>query len=325
MTHIYDLQVNKIAYTPRRFTAESMAMIDLANTIILDLIRSGFSVSLRQLYYQFVTRNAIENTERSYKRFGELINAARLAGHISWKAIEDRTRNLNKYDSWNSPEQIIQACADQISNDWHKNQKYRIEIWVEKDALKDVIAVAANKYRVPYLACRGYMSQSEMWEASQRYIEYNSNGQDVVIIHLGDHDPSGIDMTRDITDRLNLFIEQQGYCGNWNDHVVTVERVALNFDQLATYNPPPNPAKISDSRAVDYIRKFGNESWELDALAPQVLAEIISTMIEEYIDLDEIKKQQLIEQSWRDGLKGLVEGWRSTYAPMLGIQPDDED
>lgn len=93
-----------------------------------------------------------------------------------------------------------------------------------------------------------------MWSAAQRFIsqDYRDNR---VIIHLGDHDPSGIDMTRDIQERLQMFGAD-----------VYVKRVALTMNQIGTYNPPPNPAKITDSRASKYIDEYSNESWELDAL-----------------------------------------------------------
>lgn len=320
----------KITYTPRRFGADSMELIDTANEIISDYHRQGYNLTLRQLYYQFVARDIIPNSDKSYKRLGELINAGRLAGLVSWRAIEDRTRNLAGYPSWESPAQIIKAAASSIAVDLWKDQPYRIEVWVEKEALAGVIQRPAARYKVPYLSCRGYMSQSEMWSAAQRYISYlrdKENPQDIVIIHLGDHDPSGIDMTRDIQDRLNLFINDQGYTANYGDNPVTVRRIALNRYQVDEYNPPPNPAKITDSRAGEYIREHGEYSWELDALQPQLINDLIVDEINIYRDAGRYEARQAIEQSWRDGLKLLSDNWESTYAPMLGVAsiPDEDD
>jgi hypothetical protein len=97
-----------------------------------------------------------------------------------------------------------------------------------------------------------------------------------VIIHLGDHDPSGIDMSRDIEDRLSLFAE----CN------VEVRRIALNMDQIDEFNPPPNPAKTTDSRFGEYAARFGNESWELDALRPEMLIDLIGSEIYSLLDMD---------------------------------------
>ena len=113
-----------------------------------------------------------------------------------------------------------------------------------------------------------------MWSAGRRILGYFDEGKDPLILHLGDHDPSGIDMSRDIEDRLSLFAEQP----------VEVRRIALNMDQVQAYNPPPNPAKITDSRSAGYIERFGHESWELDALEPQVLSDLIRQHIQDEMD-----------------------------------------
>ncbi len=106
---------------------------------------------------------------------------------------------------------------------------------------------------VPYFSCRGYTSQSEMWAAAQRLLGYiwAKQRQHVTILHFGDHDPSGIDMTRDIRERLSLFCGGEGFA---------VRRIALNMDQVRQYDPPPNPAKLTDTRVDAYLRKYGDDS-----------------------------------------------------------------
>lgn len=171
---------------------------------------------------------------------------------------------------WKDPSSIIDACAQQYKLDLWEDQYYRPEVWVEKEALLSVVEAACEPYRVPYFACKGYVSQSAMWAAgAKRLAHHINNQQEPVIIHLGDHDPSGIDMTRDIIDRLNLFTTDS----------VTVFRIALNFDQIEKYKPPPNPAKITDSRFATYAEQHGEESWELDALSPKVLVAMIQKQI----------------------------------------------
>lgn len=177
----------------------------------------------------------------------------------------------------------------------------RIEVWVEKEALVGVIERVAFKYRCPYFACRGYTSQSESWRAGVRFADYVDRGQPVKIIHLGDHDPSGIDMTRDNDDRLQLFSEGAD---------VEVIRVALNFDQVLKYNPPPNPAKFQDPRAASYVRLHGNESWELDALDPKVIDDLISTEIAQYIDWDNWDEMKKREDAARAKIKEIAENWK---------------
>lgn len=281
--------MSKICYQQKKFNVEHTIIIQQANTIIAEYEELGYSLTLRQVYYQFVRRNwfpatwqdpatGSTNNERSYKKLGSIINDARLAGLIDWDAIEDRTRNLKALAHWETPADIIDTVSKQFRVDIWKDQPRYVEVWVEKDALLGVVERACNKWDVPYFSCRGYTSQSEMWGAAMRLVNHAQDAQTTSIIHLGDHDPSGKDMTRDVIERLQMFMEHHG------QDAVEVSRIALNMDQIEKYNPPPNPAKITDSRADAYIAEFGNESWELDALEPQVIEALIEAQIEEFIE-----------------------------------------
>lgn len=250
--------------------ASSLALIETANGIIREYAAQGYQLTLRQLYYQHVARGLIENTEKSYKNLGELINKGRLAGLIDWSAIEDRTRNLRGTSHWKSPEAIIHSAYRSFRIDKWQNQPNRVEVWVEKDALVGILQRVCTEHDVDYFACRGYVSQSEMYEAAKRIASYVKGGQAVTILHLGDHDPSGIDMTRDIKDRLWMFLRGLD---------ADVNRLALNWNQIEVYSPPPNPAKTTDARFNGYAAQYGDESWELDALEPQVIADLIANNI----------------------------------------------
>jgi len=258
--------VPKICYTPRKFSPESLAMIEKANAIIAEYESQGFALTLRQLYYQFVARDLIPNNVRSYKNLGSVVNDARLAGLIDWNHITDRTRSLKGRSHWDSPADIIEAVSNSYHIDMWARQEWRPEIWIEKDAVAGVVEGVCRELDVPYFSCRGYTSQSEMWVGGQRIASWRKSKkqQTPIIFHFGDHDPSGKDMTRDIVDRLELFMGG-----------VKLERLALNMDQVEKYDPPPNPAKITDSRSTAYIAEFGAESWELDALEPKVITDLI--------------------------------------------------
>ena len=277
----------KICYRPKKFSAERSAVIDKANEIIGDYQGQGFDLTLRQLYYQFVSRDLIKNNFQEYKRLGDIINDGRLAGLISWKAIVDRTRNVETPATWSSPASVLEAAASCYASDWWKDQPVYVEVWIEKDALVGVIEGVCERFQVPHFSCRGYTSQSEMWEAAQRLSRKRKNGgrqeKDVVILHLGDHDPSGIDMTRDIESRLNEFS---------NSAHIQVERIALNMRQVDEYSPPPNFAKATDARFEDYRAKFGEDCWELDALEPSVISDLIEYHLNEVIVMDDFEAAQ---------------------------------
>ena len=260
----------KIQYKEIRFQQKSLDLIELVNQVVDEYSAQGYELTLRQVYYQLVARGYIPNNERSYKNVGSLINDGRLAGLIDWHSVTDRTRNLRKESHWDNPADVIASARYSYNLDKWKGQPNYVEVWVEKDALVDIVGQACSPLDTPYFSCRGYTSQSEMWSAAQRFIRQEQR-EKRIIIHLGDHDPSGIDMTRDIQERLEMFGAD-----------VYVKRVALTMNQIQTYNPPPNPAKITDSRASKYIDQFGDESWELDALEPKVITDLIKKQVTMY-------------------------------------------
>jgi hypothetical protein len=294
----------KIAYVPRDFNLSSQAVIVRANQIITEYVAQGFTLTLRQLYYQFVARGFLANKQTEYKRLGSIVNDGRLAGLIDWTAIEDRTRWLrDNDDDHGDPDTWLGRIVDAFHKARWDDQPSAPEVWIEKDALVGVVEAACAPLRVPYFACRGYASQSEVWEAAQRMIRYRRAGRDPVIFHLGDHDPSGIDMTRDITDRLALFCESHGV------EAPQIKRLALNMPQVEEWNPPPNPAKMSDSRFEGYEREFGDESWELDALDPATLRDLISTNVEALIDRERWDAMEAAETEAQDRLRMVSDRW----------------
>lgn len=263
----------KIKYKQINFRPKSLELICLVNQVINEYKEQGYELTLRQAYYQLVARGYIPNNERSYKNIGNLINDGRLAGLIDWTAITDRTRNLRGNSHWNNPSDVIASAKySYLLNKW-KGQPNYVEVWVEKDALVDIVGQACRPFHVGVtlhsLKCGG---------AAQRFLR-QSDRERRIIIHLGDHDPSGIDMTRDIQERLEMFGAD-----------VYVKRVALTMEQIETYNPPPNPAKLTDSRCGKYIAEFGDESWELDALEPKMLTNLIIEQVTMYRD-DEIYQE----------------------------------
>ncbi|MGW2220122.1 hypothetical protein ACWCSD_34480 [Nonomuraea sp. NPDC001684] len=285
-------------YIPKKFNTTHLDIIDKANAICADYQRQGFDLTLRQLYYQFVARGWLENSQKKYKWLGEIVSDARLAGAMDWDYIVDRTRNLRGLPHWNDPSHIIDSVAYSYRTERWANQDHRIEVWIEKDALVGVIANVCQRHDVDYFSCRGYTSISEVHQAAQRLIRYNRRGQKPVILHLGDHDPSGVDMTRDIRERLELFGAD-----------VEIIRIALNMDQVEQYNPPPNPAKMSDSRSGRYVIEHGYSSWELDALDPTTLDALIADRIADLLDHDQWQHDTTAMEEERTLLTAVSNRW----------------
>lgn len=286
-------------FIEKNFRADTLEIIQHANAITTDYARRGFKLTLRQLFYQFVARDLLPNSQKQYKRLGSIVDDARQAGMLDWSTIEDRTRNVEKPSVWTSPESIIAAVADQYQEDPWRGQKYRPEVWIEKDALVGVIEPVCERYRVPYFACRGYTSQSEAYAAGKRFQAYRRQGFRPIVLHLGDHDPSGLHMTVDNGNRLDLF--SGGH--------VEVRRLALNMAQIDQYDPPPNPAKDTDSRFESYAAEHGESSWELDALDPDVIDQIIEDALKTLIDQDTWDAAMAVEEENKDSLDDASGNW----------------
>lgn len=299
-----------IAYKEINLSEARRALIFKANEIIELYNGQGYTLTLRQLYYQFVARDLISNDERSYKNLGSCISDARDTGRIDWFAIEDRGRGVRPWLIEEDEQEVLNEIESGLALDFWERQNTYVEVWVEKDALSSVIRRPCERYRVPYMPCKGYLSASEAWRSGRRFQSMYEQGRQCVLIHLGDHDPSGIDMTRDNEDRLFTYSEGAE---------IDVRRIALNMDQVRQYNPPPNPAKITDSRAREYIKRFGRVSWELDALEPSVLETLIRQEIETLIDPDIWHDTQTEETERREALALLHEHWPEVRNFVKGI------
>jgi hypothetical protein len=281
-------------YRPNRKTCQ---LVNECNEILLDFTGQGYTLTVRQLYYQLVARDRIPNTDNSYKRLVSIVSRARDAGLIDWDHIGDRGRQIHSFGHWETGRDFLVQKANQFSLDWWKGQKIRCFVLVEKDALAEVVGRAASAYDTPYLACRGYPSATVTWDLARNWMLKSSDGcKHYRVLHLGDHDPSGIDMTRDLERRFWRYsypIQED----KEEPPVIEVKRIALNMDQIQQFNPPPNPAKLTDPRAPKYIEEFGTDkSWELDALTPQTIEGLIREGLEEVLDMELFKKRKAKEE-----------------------------
>lgn len=285
------------------FRQDAIDIIDYCNDVICDYMADGLRLTLRQLYYQLVSANRIPNTERSYKNLGSIVSRARLSGMMDWDAIEDRVRVPRVHYDWSSVESIVRAALRQFRKPRLDGQESYLELWVEKDALAGVLSPIADDYHITLMVNRGYSSQSAMYESAQRIKNgvLRNGCQYATILYLGDLDPSGEDMVRDINDRLTMFLDT-------DDEYLSIEvtKVALNMEQVKEYSLPPNPAKLSDSRSKAFVAKYGTQSWEVDALPPSVLREIICEEIELRMDMKKYNKIILQENEERESVLAAV-------------------
>lgn len=267
------------AYQEINFKPDTLAFIQTLNEIIEEYQEAGYVLTVRQLYYQLVARDIIPNTLQDYKRAASVINDSKMAGLIDWDAIEDRTREFVSRSRWTSGASILRSAAQSYHQDLWLGQEYRVFVIVEKEALAGVLERPCNDLDIPLLAARGYPSGTVLREfAREKILPAFEESQTPIILHLGDHDPSGIDMTRDLKERLALF-------GEYRDaDYVDLYRIALNMDQVEEMNPPENPAKKTDARFKSYRENYGNSSWELDALPPEYLDNLVRESALQFVD-----------------------------------------
>ena len=263
----------KVKYIKKRLTSKKMELVEIANKICEEYLERGYILTLRQCYYQAVSKALIENNNNSYKRFGEAVKDGRLLGLIDWAAIEDRSRSLFGNNHIDNPAELIEKTVYRYKVDKWEGQPCYLECWIEKDALRQVAGKACAPLDVDYFPCKGYPSISELRDAALRF--QRRADRECIILYLGDHDPSGVDMDRNLRDAMALYGAD-----------VKITRLALNMQQVQEYNPPPNFAKESDSRYGQYVKKYGEHCWELDAMKPEIMEDIIRAAIQKHMDAD---------------------------------------
>lgn len=296
-------------FVPKNFSDEHMAIIVHADAYIDDMAAQGYRVTLRQIFYMFVAEGEeaawFANTPQNYKRLGTILGHARLAGLIDWDSMEDRGRSVDTVPSWENPQAIMEAVVDQYQEDLWAGQSRRVHFRIEKDALSGVILPICKRWRVPHIACRGNTSHSEAYEAGKLLRRQLDEGLWPLVIYMGDHDPTGLDMTRDTESRLSLFAREK----------IEVRRIALNYDQIEELRLPHNPLKLkddgslSDSRGKGYRAIYGNESWELDALKPRYIDDLISAEISKEIDFDIWNRNKAAEEHNQRILASVLNRW----------------
>lgn len=290
--------------------------IERVNEVLDRAAADNVRMTVRSIYYKFVKNGWIPNADREYKNLGTAIDAGRMNGLISWDAIEDMERSLYGINTSPAPEALLEGLDEKFHLDLWADQDWRPEVWVEKKGMVGVISAICNELRVDFFPCKGYNSQTEAYKAGRRMARYIRKGQRPIVFHLGDHDPSGLDMTRDNRERLELFAGVP----------VTVVRLALNMDQIEELQPPENPAKTTDIRITSYARYMFNHgyedpkelpSWEVDALEPTYIRDLIRDNVDRLRD----------EERWSAALAREVAGkeWLRTVQGGPKREDDEED
>lgn len=288
----------KQAYTKTRIRRSTLELIAVMNGVLAEYARDGYVLTVRQLYYQMIAQDLLpdswidekynlknhlpadtKNTIKSYKNLASILVDARLNGLVDWDMIEDRTRSFSGRTQDRMGADHLHGLAEHFERYLWGRQPERVYLIVEKEALAGVFERVCAEYHIPMMAARGYPSVSVIRDFVENTMIPNRDYTQT-ILHFGDHDPSGLDMTRDLRERIEMFLGEDQ--GEWE-----IKRLSMNMDQIKKFKPPPNPAKTTDARYAGYRKQFGDESWELDAFTPKFLTDLVRNEVEQHIDWDE--------------------------------------
>ena len=295
----------KERFTDEKFKDEQMATIRWANKVMTAYQKAGYTVTVRQLFYQAVSENLVPNEQPEYKKLGELLTRGRMAGWLDWEVIVDRGRYTQDVTTHKDPVEVMKHAVASFRTDKWEDQPVFMMAMIEKQALEGVVAPICNRLEVPFTSNKGYLSATLAYDVGKRLHERRAAGKVCHVIYAGDHDPSGLDMGRDIKERLELF----------SDGTVYVHRLALNRDQVDQHRLPPNTAKSKDPRYEAYKDAHGEESWELDALPIQSLEQVFSDAVHQLRDEHIWKKSFTIQEQMRDQLQAIYEELAPPQAP----------
>jgi hypothetical protein len=294
--------------------------------ITLAYARQGYTLSLRQLYYQLVTGNVIINDDALYRKISSIKDDLVYSGALDWSFIEDRTRKPWLSYAVTGIENSLEDTIDQYKLNRQKGQPVTLEIWSEKDAISGILRRVTSKYHVRLNVNKGYGSSSSFYSAYQRAVESLNEGRPFYIGYFGDHDPSGLDMIRDIKERIDFMLNngtQLNATGIecFYQGFFKVVPIGLTMKQIKKYGPPENPAKLDDPRADKYVQTYGPVSWEVDALKPPVIVEIAETWVLKYLEESLYQKMLRKEERHKKALREATD----KLVAELGNDSTEED
>lgn len=251
-------------------------------------------LTLRQIYYQLVAKNLIKNTKSQYTMLSTLIKQMRLDGLLPWDVIEDRTRKVSDKRGYNDPDEFIEQELSYLLNGYSRclvqDQENYVEIWIEKDALSRIFEKLAWRYCIRCVTCKGFVSATFVNDYVVRAKKAQAQGQRPVVLYFGDFDPSGVKMFETTQDSMR-------YEHNLED--IEYRRIALNLDQVETYELPVNfnAIKEKDTRTPEYRKKYGDIAVELDALHPKLLKELTEEALADVLDIDMMLEHQELQEN----------------------------
>jgi hypothetical protein len=278
--------------SPTKSRRRTKAAVQAIRDAIFGIVEEYQPMTVRQVFYQLVTRGVIAKTEAEYKTtVCRLLVQMRREGILPFHWIADNTRWQRKPRTYGSLQAMLDSCQATYRRALWDNQDAYVEIWLEKEALAGVLVDVTARWDVPLMVTRGYPSVSFLHSAGQAIADET---REVYVYYFGDRDPSGLDIDRFVERELRDYAP---------DCDLTFQRVAVLEQQIDLYGLQTRPTKKSDSRS----RTFKGESVEVDAIAPDELRVICERCIIRHIDQDQLLRTRAVEEAERETLATIAE------------------
>lgn len=284
--------------------AKNQSLLDAAYEI-LELEKP---CTLRQLYYRAVSLGLLRPEQSEYKRLGTLMTRAREIGKFPRTWIVDHTRATLKPSSWSGLNDYTDTVRRSYRKDYWASLEHHVEIFVEKDAIAGTIQPVTGENDVALRVCRGYSSVSFAGEIADEWSEIR---KPIFAYYLGDYDPSGFDIERDLREKLERYsgkvcrgdVENPGRDGfAWN-------RLGVRLEDFDEFDLVRLPLKTDDRRCKGFIAEHGASGAEVDAIPPTELRRRVEQAINDHIDVDRwnklIRVEELERQTFNDVLATL--------------------
>lgn len=287
-------------YAGWRPQARTRALLEQVDAVFEEY-RDYLPLTVRQIFYRLVGAFGYEKTERAYDRLAEMLVRARRARRIEFCWIRDDGVTVYPVE-WFSGVQDFHEDTARRARDYRRDrqdgQDRVIELWTEAAGLAPQLARVAHPYSIPVRSSGGFSSLTAVRDIVDRALEW---GGTTVLLHVGDYDPSGVAIFDAIAEDVDAFVTADRVVMTTR---VVSERVALTADQVHRFGLPTAPAKPSDRRS----KTWTGGTCQLEALAPDVLADVVRGAILDHLDLDVLETTLLRERRERAELLGLPSG-----------------
>ncbi len=303
------------------FQKATRTLISHAASILEELA----PMSLRGLHYQMISRGVYANTQANYAKLGRAMTRAREAGQIRWNWIVDNIRQTSKPASWTGLQDYAETVRECYRKDFWARMPDHVEVFVEKDAMAATLQPATQNNDVALHVIRGYISTSYCYSVASQWREID---KPIYCYYLGDWDPSGLDLERSLREKLQLYsgrrcIDDQRFTDSRDDDEdmvgdfgglfwppnakFTWKRLAIVPDDFSEFDLICLPAKKTDMRAANFIRRHGNKCAELDAVPPNVLRSRVEDAINEHINAEEWNRLLQVEAAERETFSNFID------------------